>query len=79
MLNRKQILPMIFLAIGVTMTQTAAFAGQTTANAPTKLTTKPRVVKDCYYAGKRYSEGSVIKGSDGVQVQCFRDRWVLKS
>jgi|GEM_PF-7107455 hypothetical protein len=78
MLNRKQILSMAFLAIGVTMTQTAALASQTTANASSDLTTKPQIVKDCYYAGQKYSEGSVIKGSDGVQVQCSGDRWVLK-
>ncbi len=77
-MNRKQLLSMAFLAIGVTMTQTAALANQTTANAPSNRTTKPRIVKYCYYAGQQYSEGSVIKGSDGVQVQCSENRWVLK-
>ena len=78
MLNRKQILSMAFLAIGVIMTQTAALASQTTPNAPSDRITKPRIVKDCHYAGQLYSEGSVIKGSDGVQVQCSENRWVLK-
>lgn len=49
-----------------------------TNNTPTKFTTNPGVKTDCYYAGKRYSEGSVIKGSDGVLVQCVGDKWVLK-
>ncbi|MEG4856485.1 DUF1496 domain-containing protein [Microcoleus sp. K1-B1] len=79
MLNRKQILSMAFLAIGVTMIQTTALASPTPVNAPTNRITQPRIVKDCYYAGQRYSEGSVIKGSDGVQVQCSENRWVLKS
>ena len=78
MFSRKQILSIAFLTIAIPMTQAAAFANQT-AKLPNKLTTKPPVVKDCYYAGNRYSEGSVIKGSDGVQVQCVGDKWVLKS
>jgi hypothetical protein len=78
MLNRKQILSMAFLAIGVTMTQTAALASQTTANAPSNRTTKPRIVKDCYYAGQRYSDGSVITDSNGGKIQCDRDRWIDK-
>ena len=43
-----------------------------------KLKAQDIVLKDCYYGGKRYSEGSVIKGADGVLVQCVGDKWVLK-
>ncbi|OKH31306.1 hypothetical protein NIES2101_41620 [Calothrix sp. HK-06] len=68
---------MVFLAAGVIMTQTAAFASPT-AHVPNKVTTKLLVVKVCYYASQKYSEGSVIKGSDGVQVQCVGDRCYIK-
>ncbi len=77
MLNRKQLLSMASLVIGVTMLQTAAWAGPTTG-APGTITTKPSPTRDCYYGGHRYSEGSVIKGSDGVQVQCVGTTWQLK-
>jgi hypothetical protein len=80
MLNRKQILSMASLVLGATMLQTAAWAGPTkpTTGAPGDKVKKPTVVKLCYYGGVSYSEGSVIKGSDNVEVQCVGDRWILK-
>jgi hypothetical protein len=72
---------MAFLTIGATMLQTAAWAVPTTPStgAPGDKVKKPTVVRLCYYAGLQYSDGSVIKGSDGVQVQCVGDRWEIKN
>jgi hypothetical protein len=81
MLNRKQILSMASLVIGATMLQTAAWAGPTrpSTGAPGDRAKKPTVVKLCYYDNLAYSDGSVIKGNDGVQIQCVGDKWEIKN
>ena len=81
MLNHKQILSMASLVIGATMLQTAVWAAPTTPStgASGDKVKKPTVVKVCYYAGVSYSDGSVMKGSDNVEVQCVGDRWEIKN
>jgi len=60
------------------MLQAPAWA-DTTTSGPSGLSTgtKPPIVYDCYYAGQRYSDGSVITVGD-KQLECDRDRWIAK-
>jgi hypothetical protein len=79
----KHIISIAFVAMFIALASAPLFSEEKSVAQPIgapnpKLRAKVPNKKDCYYGGARYSEGSVIKGADGVLVQCVGNKWVLK-